>query len=195
MADGGSDDGTRAVAAARARLVEAPRGRGRQLNAGARAARGDVLLFVHADTWLSPGSGDALTRALVRDEVAGGCFKVALRGPSAGRPIARLLARGINTRSRLLKTATGDQAIFARRDAFDRIGGFSEGELFEDVLFYRALRRSGAVVLLDPPARTSDRRWRQRGYPRTIAKHLLLRFLFLVGVSPARLARGYPAAR
>lgn len=195
MADGGSDDGTRALATTGARLIEAPRGRGRQLNAGAWAAHGDVLLFLHADTWLSPGSGDALTRALARDDVAGGCFKVALRGPSAGRLIARLLARGINTRSRLLKTATGDQAIFARRDAFERIGGFSEGELFEDVLFYRALRRSGAVVLLDPPAWTSDRRWRQRGYPRTIANHLLLRFLFWVGVSPARLARGYPAAR
>ncbi len=106
-----------------------------------------------------------------------------------------MLARSINTRSRWLKTATGDQAIFARRRAFDRIGGFSDEELFEDVLFYRALRRSGTVVLLDPPARTSDRRWRQRGYPRTIAKHLLLRVMFWVGVSPARLARGYPAAR
>ncbi len=195
MADGGSEDGTRAVARARARLVDAPRGRGRQLNAGARAARGDVLLFLHADTWLSQGSADSLTRALARDEVAGGCFKVALRGPSASRPIARLLVRSINARSRWLRTATGDQAIFARRRVFDRIGGFSEGELFEDVLFYRALRRCGAVVLLDPPARTSDRRWRQRGYPRTIASHLLLRLLFLMGVNPARLARVYPAAR
>ncbi len=195
MADGGSDDGTRSVAAARARLIDAPRGRGRQLNTGACAACGDVLLFLHADTWLSPGSADALTRALAREDVAGGCFKVALRGPSAGRPIARLLARGINSRSRWFRTATGDQAIFARRRAFDRIGGFSEGELFEDVLFYRALRRSGPVVLLDPPVRTSDRRWRERGYPRTIANHLLLRFLFLLGVNPARLARVYPATR
>ncbi len=165
------------------------------MNAGARAARGDILLFLHADTWLSPGSAAAMTRALAQAGVAGGCFKLALRGPSATRPIARALARSINARSRWFRTATGDQAIFARRQVFERIGGFSDGGLFEDVLFYRALRQSGAVALLEPPARTSDRRWRQRGYSRTIASHLLLRVLFWMGVEPARLARVYQSAR
>lgn len=191
VADGGSDDGTRELAAARTRLVDAPPGRGRQMNAGARAARGEILLFLHADTWLSPGSAAALSRVLARAEVAGGCFKLQLRGPSASRPIARVLARSINARSRWFRTATGDQAIFARRQIFERIGGFDDGELFEDVLFYRALRRCGAVVILEPPARTSDRRWRQRGYLRTIATHLSVRLLFIAQVPPAQLARLY----
>ncbi len=195
MADAGSVDGTDAVAAARARLLAAPPGRGRQLNAGAQAARGEVLVFLHADTWLSPGAAGALERALARPDVCGGCFKLALRGSSARRPVARFLAACINARSRWLRTATGDQAIFARRAAFERIGGFPAERLFEDVLFYRELRRLGRVVVLDPPARTSDRRWRRRGYARTIATHLWLRLLFFAGVPPARLAGFYERVR
>ena len=94
-------------------------------------------------------------------------------------------------RSRLFNTATGDQAIFARRSAFRRLGGYSDDGLFEDVMFYRRLRRLGSVALLDPSVRTSERRWRRHGYLRTIAVHLTLRLLFTAGVSPGRLARLY----
>ncbi len=191
VADGGSTDGTTELAASRARLVRSKAGRGRQLNAGARQARGELLLFLHADTWLSPMAGEALTGIVHCSEVVGGCFSVALRGPSADRPIARLLAKGINARSRWLRSATGDQAIFARRSAFEKIGGFPDWELFEDVGFYHQLRRLGQVVVLDHAVQTSDRRWRQFGYVRTIGAHLLLRSLFLAGASPVRLARFY----
>lgn len=191
MADGGSVDGTTELAAHRARVVRSPPGRGRQLNAGARSAGGDVLIFLHADTWLSPGAWAAVSEALAQPGTVGGCFKVALRGPSAHRLTARVLATAINARSRWFRTATGDQAIFVRRTVFGELGGFPSHDLFEDVAFYRRLRRRGEVVVLEPPVRTSDRRWRRQGYLRTIAAHILLRLLFLLGVPPGRLARLY----
>ncbi len=195
VVDGGSTDGTRQVVGDRARFLGSSGGLGRQLNDGALSAHGEVLLFLHADTWLDRDAGAALQAALERGDVVGGCFKVSLRGPTSGRLIARRLANAINMRSRWLGTATGDQAIFAKRSAFDPIGGFPELDLFEDVLFYRQLRRHGKVVILEPPVRTSDRRWRRRGYLRTITTHLSLRFLFLLGVDPAWLARLYRRPR
>ncbi|KPK58253.1 MAG: hypothetical protein AMS21_10745 [Gemmatimonas sp. SG8_38_2] len=195
VADGGSKDRTAELARRRAEVVTSGPGRGRQLNAGARSASGDVYLFLHADTRLDPGTGKALAAALAEPDVVGGCFEVQLRGPSAARTIARYLAAAINRRSRVFKTATGDQAIFARRIAFEQVGGFPNADLFEDVLFYRKLKRLGRTVVLRPAVRISDRRWRRLGYRRTIAKHLSLRLLFLMGVSPATLARFYRRVR
>jgi len=191
VADGGSRDDTARIAAASARVVRSAPGRGRQLNAGAEAASGDVLVFLHADTHVCEGAREALQTVLAEDRVVGGCFELGLRGPSARRPIARVLSTAINLRSRLLSTATGDQAIFARRRVFDGLGGFAELDLFEDVLFYRRLRRAGRVVVLRPPVLTSDRRWCSRGYLRTIGIHLWLRCLLALGVEPARLADRY----
>ena len=191
VVDGGSSDDTVERAAGRARIVRSPGGRGRQLDAGARSAGGDVLLFLHADSWPNPESGKALAAALARPDVVGGCFQVRLRGPSAHRPIARILARAISARSRLFRTATGDQAIFCRRSVYADAGGFARYELFEDVIFYRRLRRLGKVVVLNATVHTSDRRWRANGYLRTIATHLGLRLLFLLGVAPNRLAKMY----
>lgn len=195
VADGGSKDRTAELARVRADVVTSVPGRGRQLNAGAGAAAGDVYMFLHADTQLDPGTEAALADALGEPDVVGGCFEVRLRGPSAGRAIARHLAGAINWRARVLKTATGDQAIFARRTAFEQAGGFPADDLFEDVLFYRRLKRLGKVVVLEPAVGVSDRRWRQLGYYRTIATHLLLRFLFQLGVPPATLARFYRRVR
>ncbi|UCF18365.1 MAG: TIGR04283 family arsenosugar biosynthesis glycosyltransferase [Gemmatimonadota bacterium] len=191
VVDGGSQDGTVQRVDDRTRLLHAAAGRGRQLNVGAEAARADTLLFLHADTHLSAGTGTALARALAEPGVLGGCFKISLRGPTATRPIARALAWAINLRSRFFHTATGDQAIFIRRAAFQRLGGYSDDDLFEDVMLYRRLRRLGAVTLLDPAVQTSERRWRRHGYLRTIAIHLALRLLFLAGVPSRRLARLY----
>ncbi len=191
VVDGGSRDGTPERAAGQALVIASPPGRGRQLAAGAEVAAADLFLFLHADTWLSPGAGTSLHDAASRPEVAGGCFEVALRGPSARRLVARLLVRAINWRSRWLDTATGDQAIFVKRWAYDRVGGIPAEDLFEDVLLYRRIRRLGKVLVLKPPVQTSDRRWRTRGYLRTIRLHLLLRLLFLLRVPPARLASIY----
>ena len=195
VADGGSKDRTAELARARADLVTSAPCRGRQLNAGAGSAAGDVYVFLHADTRLDPGTERAIAAALAEPDVVGGCFEVRLRGPSADRPIARLLAAAINRRSRIFKTATGDQAIFARRIAFERAHGFPADDLFEDVLFYRRLKRLGRVVVLKPAVGISDRRWRQFGYYRTIATHILLRFLFHLRVPPATLARFYRRVR
>ncbi len=193
--DGGSSDKTRETVTHWAdrgtRLIESQPGRGHQLRLGAEAARGETLVFLHADTWLDPEAGTAISRAMADPSVVGGCFNLAIRGPTAQRWISRVLTRAINARTKTFRTATGDQGIFCRRDAYARSGGFTVDELFEDVIFYRSLRRSGKVVVLEPPVHTSDRRWRANGYLRTIATHLGLRLLFLLGVAPKRLARIY----
>lgn len=195
VVDGGSKDGTAQRAAREATVIASAPGRGCQLAVGAESASADLLLFLHADTWLSPGAGASLLQASARPEVAGGCFELSIRGPDAQRPVARLLARAINWRSRVFGTATGDQAIFVKRWAYERTGGVPAENLFEDVLLYRRIRRLGEVLVLDPPVRTSDRRWRTQGYPRTIGLHLLLRLLFLLRVPPAWLASLYRRSR
>lgn len=195
VVDGGSRDATRQRAAGRARVLETTPGRGQQLNAGIQAARGELLLFLHADTRLSPGAERALRASRMRPEVVGGCFELGLRGPTADRFPARVLARAINLRSRWLKTATGDQAIFARAETCRQVGGFPDLPLFEDVLFFRRLRKAGQVVVLRPPVQTSDRRWRRDGYLRTIATHLRLRLLFFLGIPPTRLIGDYHRSR
>lgn len=191
VVDGGSRDGTTEQATRGARVIASTPGRGRQLAAGAATATSNLFLFLHADTWLSPGASISLDEVMRQSEVVGGCFEISLRGPSARRPIARVLARAINWRSRWFDTATGDQAIFVKRWAYERCGGFPTEDLFEDVLLYRRIRRLGTVSVLKPPVQTSDRRWRSRGYLRTMALHLLLRSLFLLRVPPAKLASIY----
>lgn len=191
VADGGSDDGTVEIATAEARVVRSAAGRGRQLNAGAAVATAPTLLFLHADTHPAEGARKSLEKSLTDGAVVGGCFELALRGPTADRPIARILTAAINLRTRLLRTATGDQGIFVRRTTFEEIGGFANHDLFEDVLFFRRLRRRGKVVVVRPPVRTSDRRWREHGYLRTILIHWSLRLLFALGLPPRKLSALY----
>lgn len=191
VADGGSRDGTRERAGRHARVTVSPPGRGRQLNAGAREATSEILLFLHADTHLPSGARAALEAALADPGVVGGAFHFALHGPLASKRIGRLLQRGVNARCRLFRSATGDQAIFCRRTAFEAVGGYAEIPLFEDAVFYRELRRRGRVVLLPVAAATSDRRWRTRGVGRTTVLHAFLRIAYHAGVDPHRLARWY----
>jgi rSAM/selenodomain-associated transferase 2 len=184
VVDGGSADGTREIAAplADAALV-APRGRASQMNAGARAARGDALVFLHADTRLPPGGAEAILEALKTH--AWGRFDVAIEGR---HPLLPVIAHAMNLRSRLSGIATGDQAIFVRRDAFE---AFPEIALMEDVAFSKAMKRRGPPACLRERVVTSGRRWESRGVLRTVFLMWRLRLLYSLGAAPERLARLY----
>lgn len=184
VADGGSDDGTRDLAGPLAdRVILAPRGRARQMNAGAAAATGDALLFLHADTRLPADADLLVVRSLEKN--SWGRFDVTIEGRSALLPV---IAFFMNLRSRLTGVATGDQAIFARRDAF---AGFPEIPLMEDVAFSKAMRRRGAPACLRSRVRTSGRRWESRGVLRTVLLMWRLRLAYALGADPARLAEKY----
>jgi rSAM/selenodomain-associated transferase 2 len=193
VVDGGSRDATRALATPFAdRVLTTERGRARQMNSGAAAATGDVLLFLHADTALPAGFERAIAAALADARVVGGRFDVRLEGASPG---LRVVAAAINLRSRLTRIATGDQAIFARRAVFDALGGYPEIPLLEDVSFTRALKRAGRIACLRETVVTSARRWESRGVVRTVVLMWTLRLGYALGASPARLLRFYRDVR
>jgi rSAM/selenodomain-associated transferase 2 len=192
VADGGSRDDTvqRCVGRVDA-LVNAARGRARQMNAGAAQAKGRCLLFLHADTRLPGGAVDAVLDAVDGEASATkawGRFDVSIDGES--RMLACIAAL-MNLRSRLSGIATGDQALFMRREAFDAVGGFPDQALMEDIEISRRLRRLAAPRCLRLRVRTSGRRWEQHGVWRTIGLMWRLRLLYWLGVSPAALARDY----
>jgi len=193
VVDGGSTD--RSVEAARDHcdlILPALRGRARQMNDGAAAARGDAIAFVHADTTVPPSFARDIEAALADPAVVGGRFDLALDDPSIA---CRVLGKLISIRSRLMRSATGDQAIFVRRETFQRMCGFTNIELCEDVDFARRLRSSGRVACLRSTVTTSARRWRKDGLLRTVLRMWLIKSLFLLGVTPHWLKRHYADTR
>ena len=188
VVDGGSADGTAQLAKPLAdRVLVSPRGRARQMNAGAAAARGDVLLFLHADTRLPEAADAALHEAVARG-AAWGRFDVRIDG----RPrMLRLVAALMNQRSRLTGIATGDQAIFVRCDLFQRIGGFPDQPLMEDIEISRRLRALARPCCLRQRVVTSGRRWESRGVWRTIFLMWRLRWRYWRGESAQTLAEAY----
>ncbi|MBL8382825.1 MAG: TIGR04283 family arsenosugar biosynthesis glycosyltransferase [Burkholderiales bacterium] len=189
VVDGGSSDGTAAAALPWCdRVVTSERGRGVQLNAGAAAARTDRLLFLHADTRLPEGALDAIEDALGRAPYAWGRFDVALDSP---RRLLRVVACMMNLRSRLTGIATGDQAMFMTRAAFDAAGGFPPIPLMEDVAMSTRLKRLAAPHCLRMRVSTSARRWEADGAWRTIVLMWRLRLAYFLGADPADLARRY----
>jgi rSAM/selenodomain-associated transferase 2 len=188
VVDGGSRDDTLAQCAGQVdRLLVSPRGRARQMNKGARAASAPALLFLHADTVLPPQGIEQAVAAL--EFHAWGRFDVTIDGRSRWLPIVGML---MNWRSRTSGIATGDQAIFMRREAFEAVGGFPDQPLMEDVEISRRLRRGmGPPACLRQRVVTSGRRWDQRGALRTIVLMWRLRLLYRLGVSASRLATQY----
>jgi rSAM/selenodomain-associated transferase 2 len=189
VVDGGSRDAT--VAAARPladRVLAAPRGRGSQMNAGAAPARGDVLIFLHADTRLPPVADRLVVAALESSRRAWGRFDVTITGRS---PVLRVVAAMMNLRSRATGIATGDQAMFMTRAAFAQVGGFPDLPLMEDIVMSRRLKRVSAPACLYARVTTSGRRWDRDGVLRTILTMWRLRFAFFLGAEPSRLARQY----
>jgi len=193
VVDGGSVDGSPGIARDRCDLLlAAPRGRAIQLNAGAVQARGQILAFVHADTIVPLSFAADIEAAMCESAVAGGRFDLALDDPALPY---RLIGWLISLRSRLSRTATGDQAIFVRREIFERLGRFPNIEICEDLDFARRLKRIGAIACLRSRVVTSARRWQRSGLLRTVMRMWLIRLSYLAGVSPARLQRWYADVR
>lgn len=189
VADGGSTDGTAAIAAGWTdAVVSTARGRARQMNAGAFHARGGILLFLHADTLLPPDA-DRLILAAVARGAMWGRFDVRI----SGRPwMLRVVARLINLRSRWTGIATGDQAIFITRPLFEQLGGFADQPLMEDIELCRRLKSLCIrPACLAERATTSGRRWEQRGVWRTIVLMWWLRWRYWRGDAPTELAKAY----
>ena len=188
VVDGGSRDATRALAAPWAdAVIESPRGRARQMNAGAERARGDVLLFVHADTILPADADLALERGLAAG-ASWGRFDVSIASPD---PLLRLVAAMMNARSRITGIATGDQAIFVRRGEFHSAGAFATIPLMEDIALCKRLKRASRPACLRERVITSGRRWERHGTLRTIFLMWRLRMAYALGADPVRLARQY----
>jgi rSAM/selenodomain-associated transferase 2 len=193
VADGDSSDGTAEIARSYADLVlSAPRGRARQMNVGARAAVGDVLLFLHADTILPSGFPVLLAQALADPKVVGGRFDVRLDAPGWS---FRVVETFMNLRSRLTRISTGDQAIFVRRKTFLAVGGYPEVELMEDLELSRKLKRIGKITCLRTRVVTSARRWQRNGVLRTIVLMWALRLGHSLGVPPEHLKAFYADTR
>jgi len=189
VVDGGSGDGTPARARAHAdRVLAAPRGRASQMNAGAAAAAGDVLVFLHADTRLPRDADRLVLDGLAAANAGWGRFDVRIEGR---HPLLRTVAWLMNGRSRLTGIATGDQAMFATRAAFAAVGGFPPLALMEDVELSRRLKRLSPPACLRARAVTSGRRWESRGVVRTIVLMWWLRLRYFLGASPERLRRIY----
>ncbi len=189
VADGGSVDDSAAVGeAAGAKLVHAPRGRGQQLNAGAAAAGGGIFFFLHADTTPPPGFADIIRATLKRKGVAAGSFSLGL---DINDWRARLICRGANLRSRIFSLPYGDQGIFLSRKTFNDINGFPEQEIMEDFEFIRRMKKQGRIIIRPERVASSGRRWQRLGFFRTTLINQMMIAGYLLGRSPASLARRY----
>lgn len=186
VVDGGSSDHTVEIATPLCDCVlRAPPGRATQMNAGAAVARGDGLLFLHADTMLPPQAEQLIAEALIEHDW--GRFDVAIEGHHWMLPVIAAL---MNLRSRLTGIATGDQAMFLRRDVFVQVGGFPEIALMEDIALSAILRRTRPACLRTRVT-TSGRRWEKNGVWRTILLMWCLRLAYFLGADPAALAVQY----
>lgn len=194
LADGGSTDATMQVAhehASAPRVITSARGRAAQMNTGAAVARGEAIIFLHADTRLPPQAHRLISTALADPRVIGGNFSLRFDGEDR---FSRLLGLWYRAQRRA-GIYYGDSAVWLRRDTFEQLDGFRALPIMEDYDLVRRLERAGTTVCLPGPAITSARRWQRLGLSRTIASWLLIRWLYLAGVSPARLARLYPQVR
>lgn len=191
VVDGGSTDRTVDVARQRATVLRTRAGRAAQMNAGAQAASGDVLVFLHADARLGASALCAVTRAIADPGVVGGSFDIRYEG---GDLAARVFTT-VNRVRRSCGVMYGDAGLFCRRDRFLQMGGYREWPILEDYEFARRLWKAGRMALLDEPIRISDRRWRNAGLLRTMWSWVLIQGLYYARVSPERLARLYPHVR
>jgi rSAM/selenodomain-associated transferase 2 len=190
VADGGSTDDTVAVAlgCGGVKVVEARKGRGSQLNEGTFAASGDELLFLHADTFLEKGWADAVVSALADPSCVGGAFTFAIAHPGKRY---RLTEYWVKLRCSVLKLPYGDQGLFIRKDVIEKIGGYKDIPLMEDVDMVERLKKAGGITILGVKAFTQDRRWAKKGWVRVSLMNQVIMILYRIGVEPRTLARLY----
>jgi rSAM/selenodomain-associated transferase 2 len=189
VVDGGSADDTIKKAKEADLVFSAPRGRASQMNAGAKQARGELLLFLHADCKLEAGALAQAEQLLARPTVLAGCFSMSIQ---AGGWLYRLIEASAAARVRLAGVAYGDQGLYLRRSDFERLGGFPLLRFMEDVFFSRWLRNHGRVVLAAKKILVSPRRWQKTGLIRQTLRNWTLTALATAGVHPDRLAEYYP---
>jgi rSAM/selenodomain-associated transferase 2 len=191
VVDGGSTDRTVALASQRARLVHSRMGRAVQMNAGAAAASGEILLFLHADVLLGRGAVDEICQAMENAAIVGGNFDIRYEGKDwAADAFTR-----INRWRRRWGIFYGDSGIFCRRLVFEKLGGYRLWPIMEDYDFARRLSKAGQLAFLDCPIRVSGRRWRKSGLLRTLWSWFLIQGLYSLGVPPRYLARLYRHVR
>jgi len=189
VVDGGSNDGTLDIAASHGvRLLRGPRGKAAQMNLGAALARGNILLFLHADTQLPENWKELVQKELDEPDVVAGAFRLRIQGP---RQAFRIIERLANFRSTRFQMPYGDQALFLKADLFHKLGGFPNFVIMEDFEIIRVLKRFGRVSTLEAPAVTSARRWLERGLLRTTLINQTIILFYFLGVSPGRLERLY----
>jgi len=189
VVDGGSHDDTMTLSKPYAdKVIQGSHGRSRQMNGGAKLASYEILLFLHADTFLPDYTDQIIIEGINGRGKSWGHFDVRLSGK---HPLLRVIEFLMNWRSQLSGIATGDQAIFVKRDLFETIGGFPEIDLMEDIALCKVLKRFGRPLCLHQAVLTSSRRWEEKGLIRTVFLMWLLRLAYFFKASPNQLARLY----
>ena len=187
VVDGGSTDNSVQIAEKYGKVIKSERGRAKQLNAGANAANGDILIFLHADVWLEKGAFNAVEAALSSGYIGGG-FLQKIDGKSY---LYRIIEFTADMRGKYLKVFYGDSGIFVRRTDFQQIGRFPDVPIMEEMGFSKELRRLGKTKMVKPHIHISARRWERNGIINTTAKNWLITFLYSMGFSLDRLAKLY----
>ncbi len=191
VVDGDTEGETlKAMSSSTAKGIISGKGRGKQMNAGAAAASGDVVLFLHVDTELPEKAFEEISRAMGTGRFVGGAFDLGI----GDRGVAfRIIERVASLRSRLTRIPYGDQALFFRRDYFLWIDGYRELPMMEDVDLMRRVKKTGGrICFIDKKVKTSARRWKKEGIATCTIRNWTIMLLYLLGVSPVRLAKWYP---
>lgn len=189
VVDGGSYDSSPSLATPFAdQVLQVPRGRSRQMNRGAESSTGDILLFLHADTFLPEQADQLILEGISQTKKLWGHFDIRLSGR---HPLLRVVEFFMNLRSRLTQIATGDQAIFLKKELFEAVGGFLEIDLMEDIDLCKRLKRYGPPLCIGQPVVSSSRRWEEKGLIRTILLMWFLRTAYFLKADPKQLVRLY----